>query len=66
MAQLRAGYQSTGECLGGRYFWCDHPIFADEVSRAAIETIVADLLATGEFQSAFGTLGAAGSDAPAI
>ena len=53
MDELRRKYAETGECLGGRYFWIARTVFADELSRPAIEEIVEDLLATGELRSAF-------------
>ena len=53
MARQRAAYRESGECLDGRYFWIARPIFTDELSRPEIEDIVADLLETGEFRTAF-------------
>lgn len=53
MARLRRAYAESGECLGGRYFWVARPIFADELTRPAIEAIVDDLVASGELRSAF-------------
>jgi hypothetical protein len=53
MQRLRAADRETGEYLGGRYFWIARPVFTDELSRPAIEAIVADLLASGELRSAF-------------
>jgi hypothetical protein len=53
MQQLRDADRQTGEYLAGRYFWIARPIFTDELSRPAIEAIVADLLASGELRSAF-------------
>ena len=53
MQQLRAADRETGEYLAGRYFWIARPVFTDELSRPAIEAIVADLLASGELRSAF-------------
>ena len=50
---MRLKNQETGECLGGRYFWATDLVLVDEVSRSRIEAVVADLLTSGEFQSAF-------------
>jgi len=43
----------TGECLGGRYFYATDMVLVDEVSRSRIREVVEDLLASGEFDSAF-------------
>ena len=53
MAQQRERYRESGECLDGAYFWIARPIFLDELSRPAIEAVVADLYATGELRTAF-------------
>lgn len=50
---LRRKNAQTGECLAGRYMWASNLIVVDETSRRAIEAVVADLRATGEFESAF-------------
>ena len=49
---LRARYANSGECLSGRYFWAANLVLCDLVDRPTIEAVVADLLATGELQSA--------------
>jgi hypothetical protein len=46
-------WKLSGECLSGKYFWASYPILVDEVSRARIEEVIADLLATRMFDSAF-------------
>lgn len=45
--------KQTGESLGGKYFYASYPIFVDEVSRARIEEVVADLIEEGGFEFAF-------------
>ena|SRR5688572_26253032 len=53
VATLRLKNQETGECLAGRYLWCTNMILVDEVTRARVEQVVADLVTSGEFESAF-------------
>ena len=53
MDKVRRQDAESGESLGGAYFWIARPIFTDELSRAAIEEIVGDLLENGELRTAF-------------
>ena len=53
IAALRLKNQETGECLNGRYLWATNMVLVDEVTRPRVEEVVADLLANGEFESAF-------------
>ena len=53
IAALRLKNQETGECLNGRYMWATNMILVDEITRARVEEVVADLVATGEFERAF-------------
>lgn len=50
---LQKKHAETGECLAGRYLWATNLIVIDEISRPAIEAVVADLRSTQEFESAF-------------
>jgi hypothetical protein len=50
---LREKNEHTGENLHGRYFRADSMILVDQVSRQRIDEVVAYLVATGEFSSAF-------------
>lgn len=50
---LRERFRKSGECLGGRYLWITDMLPVEEVSRPAIEEVVRELLATGEFYSIF-------------
>jgi hypothetical protein len=50
---LRKKYQRSGECLSGRYVWSTNMIIVDRLTRESVESIVADLLSSGEFESAF-------------
>lgn len=43
----------TGECLGGLYFWASDMIIVERLTWAAVSQTVADLIASGEFESAF-------------
>ena len=47
---------STGECAGGLYLWAADMILVWTLDRATIEHTVADLRATGEFETAFARL----------
>ena len=45
--------RETGECLSGKYFCATDMILADEVSRARIEEVVAEMLDRKEFATFF-------------
>lgn len=45
--------QRTGECLGGLYLWASDMIIVERLTPDAVSRTVADLLASGEFESAF-------------
>lgn len=53
IGSLMSRYRETGESAGGRYFWAADAIIVDRLDPKTIETAVADLLASGEFGSAF-------------
>lgn len=53
IATLRSKNVETGECLGGVYFWATDLILIDELTRERIAAVVEDLIANGEFESAF-------------
>jgi hypothetical protein len=59
---LRANWSRSGECLGGRYVWMTSLVLVEDTSRATTEAVVRDLLASGEFQSAFAASPATTSD----
>jgi hypothetical protein len=50
---LRDGNRASGECLGGRYLWASDMILIEEVTRERVEEVVADLIASGDFQRVF-------------
>jgi hypothetical protein len=50
---IMRSYRQTGECAGGRYFWAAAAIIVDRIDQNTVETVVADLLRSGEFESAF-------------
>jgi hypothetical protein len=56
LATLRATCAETGENLGGRYLWASDLILVEDTRRATIEAVVRDLIARGDFASAFGQL----------
>lgn len=53
VGSIRQHLAANGECLAGRYLWISDLILIEDTSRATIEEVVRDLLATGEFRSAF-------------
>jgi hypothetical protein len=56
LATLRARCAASGENLGGRYLWASDLVLVEDTSRATIEAVVDDLLASGDLPSAFGRL----------
>ena len=50
---LRAKYAADGQSLGGRYVWIADMVLVEDTSRATIESVVHNLLNTGDFRSAF-------------
>jgi hypothetical protein len=50
---LMAAHRETGECAHGLYLWSTHMIVVDRLTRVNVERVVADLLGSGEFTSAF-------------
>ena len=63
--QLRANWAASGECLGGKYLWVSDLILIDDTSRASIEAVVRDLLASGELLSALSQVAADDLEEPA-
>ncbi len=53
ISTLRTKNVETGECLGGKYFWATDLILIDELTRERIAEVIANLIANGEFESAF-------------
>ena len=53
LPKLRQNCAENGECLSGKYLWASDLILVDSTSRESIETVIHDLLAQGEFKSAF-------------
>src|SRR5688572_26728701 len=62
---LRRKFAGDGQCLGGKYVWLSDLILVDDTSRASLEAVIRDLLASGEFQSAFNQAPVE-DDAPAV
>jgi hypothetical protein len=48
--------RATGECGAGLYLWASNMILVRELSMAAIESTVKDLMDKGEFEQAFAAL----------
>jgi len=51
---IMKGYGSSGECLGGLYFWCKNMIIVRQLDYDTILRVIADLIESGEFTDAFG------------
>ena len=45
--------RESGECLAGTYLWATDLVLVQEITRATIEAVVADLVRDGGFESAF-------------
>ena len=45
--------RKTGECAGGTYLWASQMIIVRTLTLENVSNAVADLIATGEFESAF-------------
>jgi hypothetical protein len=63
---LRGNCAANGECLNGKYLWASDLVLIDDTSRESIESVVRDLLATGELRSAFSEVEDDGSGATAV
>lgn len=50
---LMSRYRQSGECAHGLYVWASNMIILSVLNKDSIENTVADLIATGEFSSAF-------------
>ena len=46
-------YRSTGECANGLYFWASDVVIVERIADDVISATVSDLLASGEFVTAF-------------
>ena len=56
IALLMERYRATGECKDGLYLWCVDMVVIRRLTREQIASVVEDLIATGEFESAFSRL----------
>jgi hypothetical protein len=46
----------TGECLGGRYFWCSDLIIVRDAGFEGMASAIRDLISSGEIEAACGLL----------
>lgn len=53
LASLMEKNRRTGECLDGFYLWASDMIIVERITLEDVSRAVADLLASGEFRSAF-------------
>jgi hypothetical protein len=53
LRSLMEGYRESGECASGLYVWSSHMVVVNQLTTETVEQTVADLLASGEFSSAF-------------
>lgn len=63
LATLRRNCAETGENLAGKYLWASDLILVDDTSRASLEAVVRDLLASGALESAFSPVDEEASEA---
>jgi hypothetical protein len=54
LQSLMETYRETGECAGGLYVWSARMIVVARLTKQNVERAVSDLLASGEFTTAFG------------
>jgi hypothetical protein len=54
--ELMKRYRTTGECAGGSYFFAKDMVLVEKLTEDAIDRTVADLVATGELESALSAL----------
>lgn len=53
ISKLAEKNRSTGEFLGGKYFWASNMVLIDEISRERIEEVINQLINAGEFEAIF-------------
>lgn len=51
---LLGKFRETKECLSGKYFWAKDMVIAENLKEETIRAIVNEMVANGEFESAFG------------
>jgi hypothetical protein len=54
IASILDGYRSSGECLGGKFFWAKDLVIVEDLSQETIREAVWELLRSGEYSHAFG------------
>jgi hypothetical protein len=47
-------YQSSGECLSGKFFWARDLVIVEDLRPETIEATVLELIRSGEYVEAFG------------
>lgn len=57
--RLMDRWQDTGECLGGRYFYCWDNLIVRDPGVPAMVQVIDDLVTTGDYRSALRPLGLA-------
>jgi hypothetical protein len=53
ITRLMANWRESGECLNGRYLWIRSLVIVESLTPSLIADVVADLLRTGELNTAF-------------
>ena len=43
----------SGECLFGKYFYCDKPVFIEKMEKQTIISVIKDIIERGEVDLAF-------------
>ena len=51
--QAKLKNKHSGKFLNGRYFWAERMVVIDNLTRVAVEEVIAHLLEVGDFFSAF-------------
>jgi len=50
---LNMANKKSGSFLGGKYFWAEQMLFAEDIAPETIEMIVCNLIEEGDFETAF-------------
>lgn len=53
IGRVREENRLTGDFLNGKYYWANEMVLIDDCSRENIEEVVAHMLETGDFLTAF-------------
>jgi hypothetical protein len=54
LVTLMESHRSTGECLGGTYFWARDLVIVKDMRRETIDSTIVEMVENGEYAQAFG------------